>query len=207
MTVITKDNPLPVAAASIMTKFRDAFESYVEGALWTQSLGSGDLILLDGNAAAASYLVISKDPLTPDSTTTLDSNTLFDVPIELSAGLHLSQRTYGQEFAVEVISTEPQVACVRAGVQSGYGSGLPIPVGAPVWSENVASAGAGSGIVPTVTGNNLPWFLMIAVAQDSYVAIGNAPGTPSATNGYFIAAGNNLAVAVSPGDTWAWAAA
>lgn len=99
------------------------------------------------------------------------------------------------------------VACVRASVQSGYGSGLPVPVGNPVWSENVTSAGAGSGVVPSTTANNLPWFLMIAAAQDSYVAIGSVPGTPSATNGYFIAAGGNLAVAAPSGATWAWAAA
>ena len=44
-------------------KFRDAFESYTPGQRWTQAKASGDLIHVDGNAVAASYLVISKSPM------------------------------------------------------------------------------------------------------------------------------------------------
>lgn len=99
------------------------------------------------------------------------------------------------------------VSCVRAGAPSGYGSGLPVTVGAPVWSENVTSAGAGSGVVPQTRPDGMPWLLLVAAAQDAYVAVGTVPGTPSATNGYFIFAGDRLDIAVSPGMTWAWAAA
>lgn len=111
--IVSPGNPLPVratAVGNITTKFREAFEVYTPGDRWLETTGAGDLILLDGNAAAASYLVISKDPLTPDTITTIDCNTTFDVPLEVAVGLHTSQRTYGQELAVELISTEDPIA-------------------------------------------------------------------------------------------------
>ena len=90
---------------NITTKFREAFESYTPNLKWTETKGSGDIIMLDGNAAAASYLVISKDPLTDGSTSKIESSINFQLPIELSLGLSLSQRSLGQEFSVEIIDT------------------------------------------------------------------------------------------------------
>jgi hypothetical protein len=51
-----------VVSANVTTKFREAFETYTPGANWTESKASGDLVFVDGNAAAASYLVISLSP-------------------------------------------------------------------------------------------------------------------------------------------------
>jgi hypothetical protein len=94
---------------NITTKFRDAFESYdpVSGGKWKQRKAAGDLVFVDGNAAAASYLVVSLDPLTARTETSIESHLNFDLPVEISFGAHMSQRTLGQEFSVEVVDTLP----------------------------------------------------------------------------------------------------
>ena len=100
-----------VAAISqnITTKFRDSFENYdpVSGGTWKQSKAAGDLVWAAGNAAAARYLVVSLDPLTAGTETSIESHLNFGFPVEISFGAHMSQRTLGQEFAVEVVDTLP----------------------------------------------------------------------------------------------------
>lgn len=98
----------PVETSNLSNKFREAFESYdpVSGGRWTQQLASNDIIAVDGNAAAASYLVISKCPLTNDTESRISSVPTWEMPFEASIGLHMSQRTVGQEFATEFVSTE-----------------------------------------------------------------------------------------------------
>lgn len=93
-------------------KFRDAFESYTPGQRWTQAKASGDLIHVDGNAAAASYLVISKNPLQQATESFVESIGSFTMPAEVAIGLSLSQRTLGQEFSVEIVDTEEPLAAV-----------------------------------------------------------------------------------------------
>lgn len=95
-----------VTPRNITTKFRDAFESYTPNDRWLESRAADDIISVEGNAAAASYLVISKSPLSP-GVTTLASKLLFSMPFEVAVGLHMSQRTLGQEFSVELVSDEP----------------------------------------------------------------------------------------------------
>ena len=97
-----------VTPRNITTKFRDAFESYTPGDRWLESRAADDIISIEGNAAAASYLVISKSPLSP-GVTTLTSKLLFSMPFEVAVGLHMSQRTLGQEFSVELVSDEPSL--------------------------------------------------------------------------------------------------
>jgi hypothetical protein len=92
-------------SSNLETKFRDAFESYTPGEKWTEVKASGDLVYVDGNAAAASYLVISKDPLAAGSETLLTANSTFPFPVEVMMGLSMSQRTLGQEFSIEVVDT------------------------------------------------------------------------------------------------------
>jgi hypothetical protein len=94
-----------VISGNITTKFRDAFETYTPGQNWTQTLGSGDLVFVDGNAAAASYLVISKNPLVAGTDTAIESILTFSMPVEFAFGAHMSQRTLGQEFSVEIVDT------------------------------------------------------------------------------------------------------
>lgn len=90
---------------NITTKFREAFETYdpVNGGKWVESKATGDLIFVDGNAAAASYLVISKSPLDAGTESAVTSIASVGMPIDASIGLSMSQRTLGQEFAIEMI--------------------------------------------------------------------------------------------------------
>lgn len=105
--IVSDVDPFPVASQNITTKFREAFEAYdpVQGGKWEESKAGGDLIYVDGNAAAASYLVISKDPLSAGTESAISSIGAVAMPIEAAAGLHMSQRTLGQEFAVEMVDT------------------------------------------------------------------------------------------------------
>lgn len=98
-----------VVSQNITTKFREAFEVYdptSPDSPWIESKASGDIVTADGNAVAASYLVVSKSPWEAGSVTTIESKARFSMPFEASLGLHLSQRTLGQEFAVEFVDDE-----------------------------------------------------------------------------------------------------
>lgn len=94
---------------NITGKFREEFETYdpVNGNRWMESKAAGDLVFVDGNAVAASYLVISKDPLTAGTETIVElrPEQYFRMPTEIAFGAHMSQRTLGQEFSVEVVDT------------------------------------------------------------------------------------------------------
>lgn len=94
-------------ANNITNKFRESFETYdpVNGGRWRESKASGDLIYVDGNAAAASYLTISKDPLSAGTESSITSIGVVGLPIEAAIGLSMSQRTLGQEFSIEMIDT------------------------------------------------------------------------------------------------------
>jgi hypothetical protein len=99
---------LHVVPANITGKFREAFETLnttPTTGKWTLSAGTGDIVQVDGNALAASYLTISKSPWNAANETWLETQAAFTMPIELAFGAHLSQRTLGQEFAFEVVDT------------------------------------------------------------------------------------------------------
>ena len=104
-SAISVDNPLPVQPQNIITQFRESFETYNTTTVWSQSVASGDIVQLDGNAVAASYLVISKDPLTADTETYVETQNTFPVPLEAIVGLGMSQRVLGQELSIEYVST------------------------------------------------------------------------------------------------------
>ena len=90
---------------NITTKLRDAFEAYTPGDTWSETKASGDLVYVDGNTAGTSYLVISKDPLTAGTETSLTSVSSFSLPVDVNFGASLSQRTLGQEFSIEFVDT------------------------------------------------------------------------------------------------------
>ena len=99
-----------MSTGNITGKFREAFESFTPGEKYDiTSNGAGDLVFLDGNAAAASYLVISKDPLQAGTETIVTSRDTAKMPIDASIGLSMSQRTLGQEMAVEFVDTLPSL--------------------------------------------------------------------------------------------------
>jgi len=102
---------------NVTSKFREAFEAYdpINGGKWVESKASGDLVFVDGNAAAASYLVISKDPLAAGTETSIEqvAELHFEMPTEIAVACSMSQRTLGQEFSIEAVDTSallPDVA-------------------------------------------------------------------------------------------------
>lgn len=102
---------LPVNTNSFNKKFRDPFQTWPnENWSTTVNTGTGDIIMVDGNAGGASYLSVSLNPLAAGTETWIESVDTYSMPVELSAGLSISQRTLGQEFSVEVVSTEEPVA-------------------------------------------------------------------------------------------------
>lgn len=97
-----------------VTPFREAFETYAPntGGLWNQSLGSGDLVLAEGNALGASYLDISKSPFNAGTETIVETAESWPMPIELSLGIHRSQNALGQEFSVELVDDGTPIAAI-----------------------------------------------------------------------------------------------
>lgn len=117
--VADESGKLSVAPASnIKTKFREAFEDYSPSnpaSNWVETKAVGDITIADGNAVAASYLVVSKSPWNAGSSTVIETRGRFSMPFDCAIGLHTSQRTVGQEFAIEfvdegVITAEPSIA-------------------------------------------------------------------------------------------------
>jgi len=104
------DDAAHVVVENITNKFREAFETYTPGVNWDQTLGSGDLVYVDGNAAAASYLVISKSPLVAGTETTITCQQETGMPVELAVGMSMSQRTLGQDFSAEIVDTGAPLA-------------------------------------------------------------------------------------------------
>jgi hypothetical protein len=106
---VSTSNPMPVEPQNITTSFRESFETYNTATVWSQSVAAGDIVQLDGNAVSASYLVISKDPLTANTETYVETQSTFPVPLETIVGLGMSQRVLGQELSIEYVSTETPI--------------------------------------------------------------------------------------------------
>lgn len=105
---ITDGTPLNVNATNATTKLRDAFEKFTPGAgeNWTiNSLGNA-ILALEGNTASASYLTLSLDPIAVSSESVITGNTNIKMPFDVSFGASLSQRSDGQYFALESVSTD-----------------------------------------------------------------------------------------------------
>jgi len=102
---LVSDNNLTVIPKNVTTPFWEAFTaSSISN--WDTVLGVNDLLLFDGNIGGASYLVISKDPFSPDTETSITTVSTYRPPLDIAVGLHMSQRTLGQEGYFELVSTE-----------------------------------------------------------------------------------------------------
>lgn len=91
-------------------KFREAFERFSPDVWTITRSGAGDIVAVDGNAGGASYLVVSLDPTAPGTETWIETVGRFTMPIDASFGAHMSQRTVGQEFSLEIVSDEEPIA-------------------------------------------------------------------------------------------------
>jgi hypothetical protein len=105
----TPEGRLQTNTSNITTKYRESFETWAPntpGSDWLQVLGNGDIARPEGNALSASYLVISKSPLFAGTETVIENVNRFGMPLEVCIGAHMSQRTLGQEFALELVSLD-----------------------------------------------------------------------------------------------------
>lgn len=99
------------SSSNITTKFREAFELDPNtSGNWAVTTASGDIITVDGNAVAASYAVVSLNPLATGTQSSLMTVDGFSMPVEMAVGLSLSQRPLGQEFSIELVSDDTPLA-------------------------------------------------------------------------------------------------
>lgn len=101
------DNGKSITVDSFTGKLREAFQTFPNTNWTVPKQGAGDIVAIEGNAGGASYLSISLDPLTPNTETWVESVGRFKMPSELAFGVHMSQRTVGQEVSMEFVSDEP----------------------------------------------------------------------------------------------------
>lgn len=93
--------------SNITVHMREAFEVYQPNVgRWTESKHDADIVRVEGNVVSASYLDISKSPLHAGTETTITAASPFEFPYEIAIGAHMSQRTLGQEFSIEVVDTD-----------------------------------------------------------------------------------------------------
>ena len=103
---VEESGRLKVSTSNIKTKFREAFEDYnptSPSSNWVETKAEGDILLADGNAIAAAYLVISKSPWNAGTQSSIETRARFEMPFDCSLGLHVSQRVLGQEFAIDLV--------------------------------------------------------------------------------------------------------
>lgn len=105
-------NGAAVNPENVNTELREAFEVFDTTSVWSATTGSGDIVQIDGNSASSSYLVISKDPLTAGTETSIVTRNSFKSTFETAVGLSMSQRVIGQECSIEAISADPPMTPV-----------------------------------------------------------------------------------------------
>ena len=178
--------PIEVTPSNITGKFRESFQTFTPGVNWNLTTGSGDIVQLDGNAVSASYLVISKDPLTVGTETSLTYTGSMPMPIELAVGLSMSQRVLGQELSMELVSTEeplPIAADIALSAIQQSGTSLTVTTSTP----HGLSAGQRVGIYGVTSDSRLNYpSLVVATLVNStqFIATGGPGGTiPSLTVG------------------------
>ena len=86
----------------------DVFNS-LQTSVWDISVGAGDIVQVDGNTLGCQYLVISKDPLAPGSSSSITSRATFTAPFDISAGVSMSRRQVGIDASIQVVSTEDPI--------------------------------------------------------------------------------------------------
>lgn len=174
--------------SNITAKFREAFESYAPGVggKWVESKGSGDLVFVDGNALAASYLVVSKSPLNPNTVTEIETTARFGMPIELAVGLSMSQRTLGQEVAVEIVSDEEVTPVPDVSIASISQSGTTLTINTTLPHGLVVGKRIGIKDVPDCR-LNYPALVVATTPSPTQITATAGPGgtIPSVTAGPF----------------------
>jgi len=180
-------NAAHVVTGNITNKFREAFETYTPGTNWDETRGTGDLVYVDGNAAAASYLVISKSPLVAGTETTITCQQSAEMPVELAVGMSMSQRTLGQEFSIEIIDTgSPLVDIPDLAISSVQQATTTLTINTTL--PHGLSIGKSIGIYGCADSRmNYPALVVATVPTPNQITVTAGPGgaIPSVTAGPF----------------------
>ena len=123
--------------------FRDQFagRSNLDPSMWDtiQSSSFGDIMVVEGNCTGASWLRITKPGILINSntgyspvlgsndTTIIQSKTAFNLPARILAGITMSQRIFGQEFALEIVGVNSNTLAASTG--SNYNISYPLATG------------------------------------------------------------------------------
>lgn len=103
--VIASDEILPIQNGEVI--FSDYFGTFDTLSTWTLvSQASGDIVVIDGNAVASSWLDISLSPWDSNTSTVIESKVRFSIPIRMDFGVTRSLPCLGKEFAVEIGSDQ-----------------------------------------------------------------------------------------------------
>lgn len=174
--------------SNINTRFREAFESDpVSSEDWVATVANGDILVADGNAIAASYAVVSKDPWSVNTVTSFETIATFNMPVELAVGLSASQRVLGQEFSTEVVSTETPLPAPDNLVIASISQAAAVLTVNTVLPHNL-SIGARIGISGVSDSRlNYPAVVVASVPTDKQFTVTAGPGgnLPSVTAGPF----------------------
>ena len=204
LSSVANDSSLTTINSSILAgpnnvalALRDSFQTFASGTNWTLIQGTGDIVRTDGNSGGASYLVISKDPLTANTETTITSTATFAVPTELTTGISMSQRTLGQELAVELVSSDtPNTTVANLAISSISQSGTTLSVttstahglvpGARIGIFGVSSDSRAN--YPAIVVGNITNAFTFTVTQGPAGAISNNTFGPftTSTNGMYV---------------------
>lgn len=93
-----------VSVGNIQKRLRDWFTSpTLDTTVWTSTTATWDIINLEGNATGSRYLNIVKSVFNQNTESVVESKDSYTLPMRLNAMPSLSQRTFGQEFAIDFV--------------------------------------------------------------------------------------------------------
>lgn len=139
-TAVPTGNEGELMVGNSSYSFRNEFVNGIDATIWDSSIDASDIVIQGGNAAASSYLRISKSPLTTNTETSITSVRTFAIPYKFGAGLSLSQRLLGQEFSFEFVGVDANNAVSNNTSVANVAISGNITVSANVWTINTSTA-------------------------------------------------------------------
>jgi hypothetical protein len=82
----------------------EPFNTFDTSSSWTiVQQHSGDIVKIEGNAIANSYLTISLDPFGSDTRTVIENNARFRIPLRTTIAFSRNIAALGKEFSIEIV--------------------------------------------------------------------------------------------------------
>ncbi len=183
--VLASDSPV----TNTMPIVQDTFNSFDTTNTWSViNKATGDIIMVDGNALGSNYLSMALDPLTENTETIIESKASFNkTDKNLYSFLSASQRVFGNEFSISLVSTEtPQPAYTPVAIAtiSQTSTTLTVVTATP-HNLDVGSRISISGIPDSRL--NYCWITVATIVNDTTFTCtaGNNGNLPSVTSSVF----------------------